>query len=430
MLPAIEKIDTSIPPWKVFSFPHGTYLLHTPTSHVIRYHGRDLPSADHPSLQGLAATFPKPKIFQSQIHITSAALNLAQGCNLSCSYCFAGEGDYGSKKIMTLDVATRALRVLAEGKTHFHIAFFGGEPLLNFKTLKEIVEWTKSEPQKYSFSITTNGTLLTEEKLRFLKDHKFSMNLSYDGRGLGEHQRFAKEKNQFSPTDLILKKVISFADGLNALKDFRLRGTVTKENLNYLKHAVLDTLTSTNFKVFLSHHGTEDRAREFNEDAADTYAGIMRDVHDLLLQEKDFQRLFRIERLVENMRKFLRGKTGGMTCGAGLSYVSVSASGEFFLCHRFTEDASEKVGDMELGLNLEKLEQIRAYRQDPSPSCHACWMKEWCRGGCFHEHKAKNGDTLLINPVFCYLQDLELKEAMRVYTYLLEYEPHALETIK
>ncbi len=432
MLPLSKNLDTSIPgtnepDWKLFKFSHGSYLLHTPTSRIVRYNGeRDL-SLNHQELAELAYSFKKPADPVIKVNITSAALNLAQGCNLRCTYCFAGDGDYGNKTMMTFETAKKSLQLLAAGKDRFHIAFFGGEPLLNFKTLKEVVSWTKTEPQHYTYSITTNGTLLSEDKLQFLKEHRFSMNLSYDGKGVGDKQRFLQAKGATNATALIKQKLARFESGLNALADFRLRGTITKANLPLLKEAILDTLTSTNLKFFLSHHGTADTAREFTKEDAGTLVYILREVHDLLIAEKSYSQLLRLERLRDHMRKFKYGVTGGLTCGAGLSYLSVSALGNFYLCHRFTEDESERVGSMETGLDTHRLQQIQEFRQTPSTGCSTCWMRQWCRGGCFHEHKAKTGDALAINPLFCHLQDLELKEAMRVYTYLQRFAPEALE---
>jgi uncharacterized protein len=116
-------------------------------------------------------------------------------------------------------------------------------------------------------------------------------------------------------------------------------------------------------------------------------------------------------------------------CGAGLNYVSVSTSGRFYLCHRFTEDEEESVGEIDKGLNMEKLGKVLALRGRTQEPCRSCWMRNLCQGGCFHEHKKATGNIGSIDPIFCQLQETEMTLALRTYITLRNKAPELLSEV-
>jgi uncharacterized protein len=274
--------------------------------------------------------------------------------------------------------------------------------------------------------MTTNGTLLNEERLQWLRAKNFSITWSYDGKGLQDRQRFLKDKKTGSGT-IVERKLEAFEDALGKLRDFKLRTTITRNNLHLLEESLLATLTARNFKVYLSRHATSDSASAFTDADINKLGSILKSVVDRLLEERDYAKLLRIGNLQQRLKNIDKGTTGMTACAAGLRYLTVSVEGNFYLCHRFNEDSSENFGNAERGLDEERLAEIREARTAKKEPCNSCWMRQWCAGGCFHEHRSATGDKLNIDPAFCKLQAIETEQAIRIYAALREHAPALLE---
>lgn len=120
--------------------------------------------------------------------IKHISLNVAQNCNLSCIYCYGVDGEYNQKGLMRPETAFKAVDWLIEQSQDVKdlvITFFGGEPLLNFRLIKQVVPYAREKAQQHQknvhFSITTNGTLLTKEAIEYFNENKFSVVISFDG---------------------------------------------------------------------------------------------------------------------------------------------------------------------------------------------------------------------------------------------------------
>jgi uncharacterized protein len=328
---------------------------------------------------------------------------------------------------MSFAVARAAIKLLAAGKPSFHVIFFGGEPMLNFSVIEQVVEWCEQEQLPITFGMTTNGTLLTAEKVAWLRQKKFALNLSYDGKGIHALQRLNKDKISNSEA-LVERKLATFGEELAKLREFRLRATITKATLPLVEKTLIETLTAKNFKLFLSRHATSERGVEFNHEDIAYLGRVLANVVDHFLSREDYASLLRLENIQQAVRNIHRGKTGGMACGAGINYLTVSVSGNFYLCHRFNEDESERFGAINTGLDTHKLAEVADFRSAKKAPCNTCWMRQWCAGGCMHEHKSATGDKFNIDARYCQLQNAEMEQGMRVYTVLLQKAPHLLET--
>jgi len=419
-----------------FSFETGSFLLHVPTSHVLAVSddvvkhltGACTDPDVEAALADMALSLPKPAARQPvKTDIGAISLNMAQGCNLRCTYCFAGEGDYGNKGMMTASTAIESIRFFTKDRKFFHVVFFGGEPQLNYGVIQEVVAWCETQPQvKFSYGLTTNGTLLTAEKLAWMKEKGIKLTVSYDGKGLQAKQRLNKDKTTNSEA-LVERKLAAFATQLGELRDLTLRATIQRDNIEMLEHALLETLTSTTFKLAVSHHATPLRAFQFNESDVEKLGVIYKRVIDRFLAEAAYEKLLQLDNVKRYVRTIHAGKVRQIACGAGVNYLTVSTAGDFYLCHRFNEDETENFGNVKDGLRLERLDEIANFRNAAAEPCNSCWMKEWCAGGCFHEHKTASGSKFEPDPMYCKLQGLEIEQALRVYTILLEKAPHLLE---
>ena len=431
------------PLWRGFTFERQAILLHVPSSTVMEVErelaayvqARAQQAATTPAnpdwdaaLAELDQTLPRPVVQPIIPSITIASLNVAQGCNLRCTYCFAGEGDYGQKAMMSLATATQALAALSAGKERFHVVFFGGEPLLNYPLIQGVVAWCEEQSHcRFSFSMTTNGTLLTAEKLAWLKSKGFALKISYDGPGLQDQQRRTPAQLGGSAA-WVERKFSTFREQLTALRDVTLRTTLTKKHLDLAEEAIIGTLSAQTFKVAVTHEASAVRALAFTKADIDRLVAVYQRVIDRLLSAGDYQRLLRLDHLKHHLRRIHRGKTGDTGCGAGLSYLAVSASGGYYLCHRFNEDESERLGGVREGLAAERLAAVANFRAKKTGPCATCWAREWCGGGCLHHHKVGTGDTFTVDPHYCQLQTLEIEQALRVYSHLKEHAPDLLES--
>jgi uncharacterized protein len=420
--------------WRAFSFESGAFLLHVPSSHVLEVapelaaHVRGeafLPDGDA-ALADIAAELPAPPPRDVKTDIRAISLNMAQGCNLRCVYCFAGEGDYGKKAMMSLATAKKVIDFFVAGKDWFHVTFFGGEPLLNFGVMQDVVSYCETLPVRFSYAVTTNGTLLNGEKLAWLKDKKVAVTLSYDGHGLQARQRLSKDKVGNSEA-LVERKLAAFDAELHNLRSLLLRSTVTRANLDILEESILSTITTHGYRLAVYHHATALKAQKFTDADVEKLGQIYRNVIERLLAAGDYPRLLRLENVKKHLAAIQTGKTGGKACGAGVNYLTVSAEGHFHLCHRFNEDQSEGFGDADRGLDQARLAAVAKFRGADRDPCKSCWMREWCAGGCLHENKAATGDTFQVDPVYCKLQAIEIESALRVYTILKEKAPHLVE---
>jgi uncharacterized protein len=427
-----SSLDLQQRDWKAFRYAHGSYLLHVPTGHIFSVADEHVQALLTTSelgefLNELTNGLPKaPEKELEPIDITSIALNVEQSCNMRCVYCYAGDGDYGKDSSMSLSKAQEIVSGLAAGKPYFHIHFFGGEPLLNFSLIRALVTWCEAlGTTKFRYSITTNGLLIRETVMQFLKDYRFSMTLSYDGKAIQESQRKNKDETG-GKTDRVREKIVKYLDDLKKLPSFKIRSTIAREEIGNFASALEDSLKTFGAKVGFSPAFIDKHGQQYSDRNTDELALSLGLVVEKLIAAEDFDTILQISTIRSFIDLLHRGRINVNACAAGINYLSVSTDGTYYLCHRFTEDSSARVGDYKTGIDHTRLERIRQHRLGGLEPCRSCWMRKWCGGGCFHDNKVANGDELVIDRRFCHLQDMEINLAMKVYTQLLIKRPELL----
>ncbi|MCW3053066.1 MAG: radical domain protein [Chthonomonadales bacterium] len=324
--------------------------------------------------------------------LRSLSLAVAQKCNLGCTYCYAQEGDFGMPaQNMSLEVAVRAIdRMLAETPSgeRAHLAFLGGEPLVNRATLYAATEYAFEAGQAkgvaLGFAITTNGTLLTPEDGAFFERYGFAVTLSLDGVG-PVHDRQRAFKNGQGSYDRILERVQPLLR-MQRRMQVSARVTVTPENLclpDTLDALIALGFHSVGFSPMLSSptgRGEMDAAALAQMLEQMVVCGEAFEHH--VLQGKRYPFL----NMVTALQELHRGTHRPYPCGAGASYMGVSADGDLFACHRFVNDAAGHMGEVENGVNRTVqnawLAARHVHRQEP---CRSCWARYLCGGGCHHE---------------------------------------------
>lgn len=324
--------------------------------------------------------------------IRSLSLAVVQKCNLGCTYCYAQEGTFGQEpRSMEHEVALNAVRLLFEDAApgeKVNLTFLGGEPLLNRRLIHECTEFGKSLSDttgvRITFSITTNGTLLTPQDGDFFEKHGFAVTISLDGVGETHDALRPYRGGQGS-----FEKIIANARPLLAMQrhmQVSTRVTVTPKNLCLRK--TLDELLSLGFhSVGFSPMLHAPSGRE------EMHAASLREMLDQMIEcgEEFERRTVRGERyafanLATAIQEIHKGTHRPYPCGAGAGYFGVSAEGGLYACHRFVEDDKAYFGDVQEGLNAEAqarwLQERHVHTQSP---CSGCWARYLCGGGCHHE---------------------------------------------
>jgi uncharacterized protein len=323
------------------------------------------------------------------------SLAVAQKCNLGCTYCYAQQGEFGgAAKNMPLDVALDAVALLfrdvASGE-RVNLSFLGGEPLINRGVIRaatgRAVELARERGATATFSITTNGTLLTEQDGEFFEQHGFAVTLSIDGLGAahdalrpfkGGNGSFARILGNAAPLLLLQRRMQVSA-----------RVTVTPHNLDLRE--TLDGLLGLGFHSvgFSPMLASPTGNAEMDEGALSAM------LEQMIACGEEFERRltagerYAFTNVVNALREIHKGTHRPYPCGAGAGYLGVSADGELAACHRFVGDeagAMGSVADIDRGKQNAWLAERHVHRQEP---CSSCWARYLCGGGCHHEVLAR-----------------------------------------
>jgi uncharacterized protein len=324
--------------------------------------------------------------------LRALSLAIAQKCNLGCTYCYAQQGEFGGPaKNMELTEALRAVDLLvgaAEPGARLNLAFLGGEPLVNRIVLRaatlRAVELAGGRGAKITFSITTNGTLLTEDDGRFFEQHGFAVTISIDG-PQEVHDALRPFKGGGGSYDAVMKRA---APLLKMQQKMQVSARVTVTPRNLVLRRTLDTFIaagfhSVGFSPMLSAPTGEG---EMQSEDLELMLGEMIDCGREFERASRNGRRYPFANMVNAMREIHRGTHRPYPCGAGAGYLGVSAEGELSACHRFVGDEEGAMGSLDDGVDLSRqadwLAARHVHRQEP---CQSCWARYLCGGGCHHE---------------------------------------------
>lgn len=356
--------------------------------------------------------------------IKSLCLNIAHDCNLRCKYCFASQGDYDTHKreLMSFDVAKHAVDLLiksTEGKRqHCEIDFFGGEPLMNFGVVKQTIAYIREQEKihgrVFKLSLTTNGMLLTEDKIKYLTDNHISLILSLDGRP-NVHNRMRPDAGGRDSYDTCAKNqayAAKLRNGTN--EEYYVRGTYTKYNLDFTEDVAhmadlgfeglsMEPVVGDDLSYAITE---EDLPRIFEE-----YENLA----EFYLKRLDEGRAFIYYHFIMDLyrgpciAKRLRG------CGAGHEYMCVVPDGTIYPCHQFVGQDDYAIGNVYDGITNTTLPAVfRDMHVLNKPVCCDCWAKFYCSGGC-HANNIKYGGHIQ-NPydLSCKIQKKRIECAMYI----------------
>jgi len=328
----------------------------------------------------------------TEVPIRALSLAVAQKCNLGCTYCYAQQGDFGAPpRDMSLETALAAVNVLlrdAKPGERANLAFLGGEPLANRPVIRAASEYARSVARErgvqVTYSITTNGTLLSPCDAAFFEEFGFAVTISIDGVG-DVHDRLRPFKGGRGSFQAVIARTESLL-AIQRSMQVSARVTVTPRNLHLRE--TLDYLIdlgfhSVGFSPMLSSPTGQD---QMGRQELAVMLEQMVDCGDEFQSRVIEGARYPFLNLVSALREIHRGTHRPYPCGAGAGYMGVSADGGLSACHRFVEDASGAMGNLYEGVDRIKqnawLGARHVHRQEP---CRKCWARYLCGGGCHHE---------------------------------------------
>lgn len=324
-----------------------------------------------------------------QTNLKALCLHIAHDCNLCCKYCFAGEGEYsGDRSLMTFEVGKRALDFLIEqsgDRKNLEVDFFGGEPLMNFEVVKQLVEYARSiEKEKgknFRFTLTTNGVLLDDEVMEWANKECYNVVLSLDGRK-ETNDRMRVTKNNKGSYDLILPKFIKMAN-LRNQQGYYIRGTYTHYNKDFASDIL--HLADLGFEQLAMEPVVADPKMDYALKESDIPA--LKEQYDILAKEmckrnregKGFT-FFHYMIDLEGGPCIYKRISG---CGVGTDYMAVTPWGDLYPCHQFVGDNKFLLGNVFEGVkNTEIVNEFKMCNVYSREACQNCFAKLYCSGGC------------------------------------------------
>ena len=361
--------------------------------------------------------------------VKALCLHIAHDCNLACKYCFAGEGEYhGQRSLMSLDVGKKALDFLVANsgnRVNLEVDFFGGEPLMNWQVVKDLVAYGRSleEPnhKKFRFTLTTNGVLLDDEVLEFANKEMANLVLSVDGRK-EIHDRMRPHRGGQGSYDEVLPKYKKAAKSRNQM-DYYVRGTFTRNNLDFaedVKHLADEGFEQISMEPVVAR-------------PEEDYALRMEDV-PAILEEYDELALEYIRRKKEgkgfNFFHFMINLEGGPCvakrlsgCGSGTEYLAVTPWGDLYPCHQFVGQEEFLMGNVEEGiLRTDIQDKFKACNVYAKDQCRDCFAKFYCSGGCAANAYNNSGDINGAYELGCELQRKRIECAIMIKAVLADEE--------
>ena len=334
--------------------------------------------------------------------IKAMCLHVAHTCNLNCSYCFASQGKYqGDRAVMSFEVGKQAFDFLianSGNRRNLEVDFFGGEPLMNWDVVKQLVAYARSVEKEHNknfrFTLTTNGLLIDDEVIDFLNKEMSNVVLSLDGRR-EVHDHFRKDYAGNGSYDRILPKFKKLVDARGG-KGYYIRGTFTHQNVDF-----------TNDIFHMADLGfTELSMEPVVCPPDDPYALTQEDLPKLfeqyeilakeMIKRKKEGRPFTFYHYMLDLKNgpcIYKRITG---CGSGTEYMAVTPWGELYPCHQFVGDEKYSLGNIWDGVtNKAVQDEFRSCNAYARKECKDCWARLYCSGGCaanaYHATGSVNG---------------------------------------
>ena len=321
--------------------------------------------------------------------VKALCLHVAHTCNLNCAYCFASQGKYhGDRAVMSYEVGKQALDFLMENsgsRRNLEVDFFGGEPLMNFQVVKDLVAYARSVEQEkgknFRFTLTTNGVLVDDEVIEWANRECSNVVLSLDGRK-EIHDRYRVDYAGNGSWEKIVPKFRKFVEARGG-REYYMRGTFTHANPDFLKD--IQTMLDLGFNelsmepVVCAEGDPSALTKEDMTVVMEQYEKLAQ----LMLERDKAGKPFTFYHYMIDLSggPCIYKRISG--CGSGTEYMAVTPWGDLYPCHQFVGEERFKLGDIWQGVtNTEVQQEFASCNVYAHPECRDCWARLYCSGGC------------------------------------------------
>ncbi len=321
--------------------------------------------------------------------VKALCLHVAHTCNLNCSYCFASQGKYhGDRALMSFEVGKRALDFLIENsgsRRNLEVDFFGGEPLMNWQVVKDLVAYARSveeeKHKKFRFTLTTNGVLVDDDVIEFANREMHNVVMSIDGRP-EVHDRFRVDYAGRGSYEKVVPKFLDFAKKRGG-RSYYVRGTYTHYNTDFTKDILhLADLGFTELSMEPVVCAPDDPCALTEDDLPVLFEQYEILAKEMLKREKEGRPFTFYHYMIDLQHgPCIYKRISG--CGSGTEYMAVTPWGDLYPCHQFVGDEKYLMGNIWDGVTntalRDEFKQCNVYAR---PECDNCWARLYCSGGC------------------------------------------------
>lgn len=354
--------------------------------------------------------------------VKALCLHIAHDCNLGCKYCFAEEGEYhGRRALMSFEVGKKALDFLVKNsgnRKNLEVDFFGGEPLMNWEVVKQLVEYGRGleapHNKRFRFTLTTNGMLLNDEIMDFCNREMSNVVLSLDGRREVNDRMRPTRNGRGSSYDIIVPKFQEFAKS-RAGKDYYVRGTFTRHNLDF-----------ANDVLHFADLGFDQISVEPVVAAPEDPYAIREEDLPVILNEYDRLAVEYIRRKKEgrgfNFFHYMIDLDQGPCvakrlsgCGSGTEYLAVTPWGDLYPCHQFVGQEEFLMGTVDTGVEKSEIrDEFKLCNVYAKDKCRDCFARFYCSGGCAANSQNFHGKITDAYDIGCEMQKKRIECAIMI----------------
>ncbi len=372
--------------------------------------------------------------FKSRKTVVKAlCLHVAHDCNLGCKYCFAEEGEYhGRRAIMSYEVGKKALDFLIENsgnRRNLEVDFFGGEPLMNWEVVKELVAYGRSREKEtgknFRFTLTTNGMLMTDEVIDFLNREMANVVLSIDGRKEVNDRMRPTRNGKGSSYDIIMPKFKKFAKARGD-KSYYIRGTFTRYNLDFAEdvlHFADEGFDEISVEPVVAAPEEDYAIRK--EDLPQILAEYDRLAKEYVKRKKEGRGFTFFHFMIDlSQGPCVAKRLSG--CGSGTEYLAVTPWGDLYPCHQFVGQEEFLLGNVDDGItNTAVRDEFKACNVYAKEACRDCFARFYCSGGCAANAWNFSGSITGAYDIGCEMQKKRIECALMIQAALSDGESQA-----
>ncbi|MEQ1947684.1 MAG: quinohemoprotein amine dehydrogenase maturation protein [Bryobacteraceae bacterium] len=377
-----------------------------------------------------------PAVFPMQ----TLVMNLTNQCNLSCQYCYEFGADKvatpdGKPKFMEMDTAKASVDFLMEqsaGRRTVHITFFGGETLMNFPLLREVVGYANQRAAEFGksidYSLTTNATLITPQIIEFLSENRIGVTVSMDG-PKELHDKLRVFSNGMGSYDMIAPRVKALIAG-HRTRPIVARVTLTSNVTDVIRiYRHLKEDMGFHEVGFAPVTSTPNQLYSIQDAGMDTVLGQFKQLADEYLEYALRGEMHGFTNVSDTIAELYQGVNKSQPCGAGLGLMGVGPSGDIAPCHRFVDSDTHALGNIKTGIDREKQQEFLTRGHiNNKYECSTCWARPLCAGGCHHEAYVRYGNTGHPNLHYCDWIREWTDTCLRIFGTLDAQNPQFLET--